>query len=197
MGLATGWRFGRRTSLHAAAGEGPDGRASVRLTAAHGGPLAAGRYLLDVETRAQDVPVLTIDVDTAREEVVHAVDLDFGNAGRGGRAKAFAPIVLTQDGADRFAGQAWRRAFGAQCLRERAGATFYGGRRWGSRGASLPGARGYSMLREAIRRNGVGGAVRGDWEALALPRCASASACSNIRAVGTMSRRRLLFRHCA
>ncbi|MBX3489278.1 rhamnan synthesis F family protein [Parvibaculum sp.] len=177
MGLATGWRFGRRTSLYAAAGEGPDGRASVRLTAAHGGPLAAGRYLLDVETRAQDVPVLTIDVDTAREEVVHAVDLDFGNADRGGRVKALAPIVLTQDApslivsparhGDALSDAQWR-------LRERSYATFYGGLSLRFAWRLLAGRASYPMLREAIRRNGVkgfGGAVRGDWEAaLALPR---------------------------
>ncbi|PKQ06451.1 MAG: hypothetical protein CVT72_06530 [Alphaproteobacteria bacterium HGW-Alphaproteobacteria-11] len=177
MGLSTGWRFGRRTSLRAAAGEGPDGRGSVRLTAAHGGPLAAGRYLLKVEMRALDVPVLTIDVDTVCEAVVHAVDLDFGNASRGGGAKAFAPIVLTQDAPALIVSSAMHGdalSNGRWCLRERGYATFYGGLSLRLAWRLVAGRASYSMLREAIRRNGVkgfGGAVRGDWEAaLALPR---------------------------
>ncbi len=93
MSLATGWRFesanfiaraGKRRAPKAAG-------ASFRLTAANGAPLTAGRYLLDAETPEQNVPVLTIDVDTECEEVVHAVELDFGGARRRGPARLSFP----------------------------------------------------------------------------------------------------------
>jgi len=145
------------------------GWTSIRLTATNGAGLPAGRYFLYVMAPAGKISVQTININVGEAEWVPPVRLE----PRSGPTRA--AIVLMQDapylvvsaeaGADVLFGMSWR-------LRCKGYATFYGGLSLRHGWRLFAGKERWTMLREAIRRNGVGGfgsAVRGDWDAALAP----------------------------